>query len=278
MRIARCADEDSKIFWAAVDPEGQSVRLLSGALNDWAPQFTETRDDSTLPFNGITRPLAGLRLLPPVEKSNKIVVCGANYAKHLMEFGVKPTSQPVAFLKSYGALIGANDAIRYPPTTKQLDHEVELVAVMGTFSLDRANPLASLLGYTVGNDVSARDIQRLGPAGIGLDLFGAKSQDRTCGVGPWIVTLDEFTEQQPRLGLRLRVNGDLRQDGNSGDMTWSIAELLNFVDERSSLEAGDILFTGTPHGVSDATGNFLKRGDLVEAEVEKIGVLRNRVE
>jgi 2-keto-4-pentenoate hydratase/2-oxohepta-3-ene-1,7-dioic acid hydratase in catechol pathway len=277
MRIARCS-AGGETFWAVVNAATQSVRPLKGVFASWAPTLTATRDELGLPFSGGERPLEDLRLLPPIEKSNKIVVAGANYKKHLAEFGLEVPTQPIAFLKSYGALIGANDPIRYPPTTEQLDHEVELVAVMGTPSLNAADPVSCLLGYTVGNDVSARDIQRRGPAGIGMDLFGSKSQDRTCGLGPWIVTLDEFGTGQPRLDLTLRVNGEVRQSGSTREMTWTVAELLRFVNERSSLESGDILFTGTPHGVAEPTGKWLRRGDVVEAEVEGIGMLRNLIE
>src|SRR5690554_7937813 len=96
-----------------------------------------------------------------------------------------------------------------------MDHEVELVAVIGSSQIDLQNPLACVLGYTVGNDVSARDLQRSGPKGIGMDLFSAKSQDRTTGVGPWIVTKDEFPQGSPKLRLTLAVNGEVRQDGTT---------------------------------------------------------------
>ena len=279
MRIARCT-AGIEPFWAVVEDGEASVRPIAGAFDDWAPAIARGEGESALRFAGDSRPLKGLRLLPPVEKSRKIVVAGANYASHLKaDFGVSERPvQPVAFLKAYGALIGAHDPIRYPPMTRELDHEVELVAVFGAKKLDRADPLSGLLGYTVGNDVSARDVQRAGPAAIGMDLFGSKSQDRTTGLGPWIVTRDAFPAGSPRLRLTLSVNGDIRQDGTTADMTWNVAELLSFVDDRSSLECGDVLFTGTPSGVGHGTGRYLKPGDVVEATVEGIGSLRNVVE
>jgi 2-keto-4-pentenoate hydratase/2-oxohepta-3-ene-1,7-dioic acid hydratase in catechol pathway len=215
-------------------------------------------------------------LLPPVEPSNRVVVAGANYSKHLKEFGLEPPSQPVAFLKAYGALIGARDPIRFPPLTEKLDHEVELVAVIGA-EVDLNDPLACVLGYTVGNDVSARDLQLSGPKGIGMDLFAAKSQDRSTGLGPWIVTRDEFPAGQPQLRMTLRVNDEVRQDGHTGDMTWTVGQLIHFVQQRSSFACGDVLFTGSPAGVGMATGKYLKAGDVVEATVEGIGSLRNQV-
>jgi 2-keto-4-pentenoate hydratase/2-oxohepta-3-ene-1,7-dioic acid hydratase in catechol pathway len=277
MKLARCSGGGAP-FWAVVDVEAATVRPIEGPFHAWAPAITRGDGQAALRFAGEPRPLASVRLLPPIEKTNKVVIVGANYSKHLVEFGLAAPAQPVAFLKSYGALIGADDPIRYPPLTEELDHEVELVAVIGAERVDRADPLSSVLGYTAGNDVSARDVQRSGPPGIGMDLFGAKSQDRTTGLGPWIVTRDEFPPGQPVLRLMLKVDGDVRQDGSSGDMTWPVEHLIRFVDERSSLECGDVMFTGTPNGVGQGTGRYLKPGEMVEASVEGVGALRNVVE
>ena len=198
MKLARCTDGGAP-FWAVVDAERGELRPLEGNIADWGPALTaligqgdaKSPMESVLRFNGSVRALASVRLLPPVEKTNRVVVAGANYAKHLAaDFGLQTHSQPIAFLKAYGALIGADDPIRYPPLTQELDYEVELVAVIGAERVDREDPLSSVLGYTVGNDVSARDLQRSGPPGVGMDLFAAKSADQTTGVGPWIVTRD----------------------------------------------------------------------------------------
>ncbi|GAA7766893.1 hydrolase [Cupriavidus sp. SHE] len=277
MKIARCTDGGAP-FWAVVDTSRSEVTPISGAFSEWAPALTRGAGAAALKLADAPRPLDGVRLLPPIEKTNRVVVAGANYAKHLQsDFGLKSHSQPVAFLKAYGALIGAGDPIRYPPLTAELDHEVELVAVIGAERVDRDDPLSSVLGYTVGNDVSARDLQRSGPPGVGMDLFGAKSQDRTTGLGPWIVTRDEFPAGSPSLRLTLKVNGETRQDASSGEMTWNVAELVRFVDERSSFDCGDVLYTGSPEGTGQGTGRFLRPGDVVEASVEGIGTLRNVV-
>lgn len=281
MKLARCTDGGAP-FWAVVDAERGELRPIEGDIADWGPALTALvnrgEGEAALRFNGPVRALATVRLLPPVTKSNRVVVAGANYAKHLAaDFGLKTHSQPIAFLKAYGALIGANDPIRYPPLTQELDHEVELVAVIGAEKVNRDDPLSSVLGYTVGNDVSARDLQRSGPPGVGMDLFAAKSADQTTGVGPWIVTKDEFGPGSPKLKLLLRVNGDLRQEGDTADMTWDVAHLVKFVDERSRFECGDILFTGSPAGTAQGSGKFLKVGDVVEAQIPGIGTLRNVV-
>ncbi|NKI16488.1 fumarylacetoacetate hydrolase family protein [Spongiibacter sp. KMU-166] len=282
MKLARCEIEN-KVFWAKVDDQSDTLHVIVGAFSEWGPALTRSMsagpcDDSLLPLSGETVPLSAARLLPPVEPVNRVVVAGANYAKHLAaDFGLSSPPQPVAFLKAYGALIGANDELRYPPLTSKLDHEVELVVVIGDTDIDIEKPLDSVLGYTVGNDVSARDLQHSGPKGIGMDLFAAKSQDKTTGVGPWIVTRDEFPAGSPVVQLKLSVDGDLRQDGTTGDMTWDVGELIKFVQARSSFTAGDILFTGSPDGVGQGTGKFLNPGELVEATIEGIGTLANRV-
>lgn len=275
MKIARCTTGGAP-FWGVVDTDSKTIQRIAGGIQDWAPEVTRTNGKTTLQLEGDPVPLDKVRFLPPIEKSNQVIVAGANYQKHLAEFDIGKPPQPLAFLKSMGALIGATDEIRYPPLTKCLDHEVELVVVIGD-TVDTDNPMASVLGYTVGNDVSARDLQRSSIPNIGMDLFSAKSLDRTTSVGPWIVTRDEFPDGSPKLGLKLTVNGEVRQNGTTADMIWDVAELIRFVNARSAFECGDILFTGTPDGVGAATGKFLQPGDVVEATVEGVGTLRNVV-
>src|SRR5690606_14603147 len=252
-------------------------RPISGGIGEWGPGVTRGEGEAALRFEGPARALSTLRLLAPCERTSKVVIAGANYSKHLVEFGVAAPAQPIAFLKAFGALIGANDPIRYPPLTEQLDYECELVVVIGSDEIDLDDPLASVLGYTAGNDVSARDLQRSGPAGIGMDLYAAKSQDRSTPVGPWIVTRDEFPAGSPALRLSTTINGEVRQDGTTADMTWDVAELVRFVQPRVSFGAGDLLFTGTPEGVGQGSGRYLNPGDRVEVSIEGIGVLNNVV-
>lgn len=280
MKLARCSDGGAP-FWGVVDVEAGLVTPIDGPFEEWAPRLTRGEGAAALKHSAAPRALSGLRLLAPVERSSRVVVAGANYTRHLVEFGLAAPSQPFAFLKAYGALIGANDPIRHPPLTSQLDHEVELVAVIGAAKVNLDDPLSSVLGYTVGNDVSSRDLQHSGPKGIGMDLFAAKSGDLTTGVGPWIVTRDEIADKfgtgSPRLRLCLKVNGETRQDANTAEMTWDVADLIRFIDQRSSFGCGDILFTGSPAGVGMGTGIWLKPGDVVEASVEGIGTLINIV-
>jgi 2-keto-4-pentenoate hydratase/2-oxohepta-3-ene-1,7-dioic acid hydratase in catechol pathway len=276
MRIARATDNKTT-FWGVVDAEASTIRLFKGNFADWAPAVTSGGGEAALSFTGEVRRLADVHLLAPIERVARVMVAGVNYAKHLVEFGVAPPAQPFAFLKAYRALIGPYEEIRYPPLTQELDHEVELVAVIGAEKVDRNDPFSSVLGYAVGNDVSSRDLQRSGPKGVGMDLLAAKSQDSTTPVGPWIVTRDEFPKGSPALQMTLSVNGDIRQSASSGTMTWGVDKLIQFIDERTSFDVGDILFTGSPAGVGQGTGKFLNPGDVVEATIEGIGTLRNVV-
>lgn len=276
MKLARCSD-GVRSFWAVVDPDRGTVRAVEGRVADWGSAITRGDGESALRFAGEERRLSELRLLPPCDNTSSVVIAGANYARHLKEFGVAPPTQPIAFLKAYSALIGSLDDIRYPPLTNELDYECELVVVIGDAEIDLADPLSSVLGYTAGNDVSARDLQRSGPAGIGMDLYAAKSQDRSTPVGPWIVTRDEFPSGSPHLRLSTTINGERRQDGTTADMTWDVAELIRFVHTRVSFTAGDLLFTGTPEGVGQTSGRYMKPGDIVEVELEGVGTLRNRI-
>jgi 2-keto-4-pentenoate hydratase/2-oxohepta-3-ene-1,7-dioic acid hydratase in catechol pathway len=276
MKIARCSHGGAP-SWALVHAEDGIVRPFSGALSDWAPGITQGKGAAGLPFSGEEWRLEDVHLLPPGERGITVLVAGANYGKHLKEFNIEPPRSPFAFLKPYRALIGARDPIVHSSLTQQLDFEVELVAVVGTPLAGQAHPLHSVLGYTVGNDISARDLQR-GPGGpIGMDFLSGKGLDRSTPVGPWIVTRDEFGDETPDLQLTLRVNGKLRQDGRTSEMRWNVGELLAFVNARSAVEPGDVLFTGTPAGVAQGDGQFLKPGDIVETTIERIGSLRNRV-
>ena len=274
MRIAR-AENGGAPFWGVVDAHASTIRPFAGSFSEWAPAVTRGAGEAALAFTGETLALADVHLLAPIERSARVMIAGVNYTKHLVEFGVAPPSQPFAFLKAYRALTGPFDPIRFPPLTSELDHEVELVAVIGAEQVDRDDPLASVLGYTVGNDVSSRDLQRSGPKGVGMDLLAAKSQDATTPVGPWIVTRDEFPAGSPKLQMTLAVNGQVRQSASSGDMTWGVDELIRFIDARTSFDCGDILFTGSPEGVGQGTGIFLNSGEVMETTIEGIGTLRN---
>lgn len=274
MRIARCRFEESEA-WFSVDPEAGTARRVTGAFTKWAQRLTE-RPGSALRLSADNIPLEKLRFLPPALPTATVVATGATYAKHIAGLGLQMPKSPSAFMKTYPSLIGHEEQIAYPAITTQLDYECELVVVVGAAEIDRENPIRCVLGYTAGNDVSARDQQFSGGV-TGMDMFSGKVLDGTSGLGPWIVTRDEFGDVHPDLELELTVDGERRQHDRTGSMVWGVGDLLNYVDARTRLHCGDVMFTGTPAGVAHEDGRYLEPGQVVEARVERIGTLRNVV-
>jgi 2-keto-4-pentenoate hydratase/2-oxohepta-3-ene-1,7-dioic acid hydratase in catechol pathway len=222
----------------------------------------------------IGRPLDGVRLLAPIPRPRKNIFCmGRNYAEHAAERGAAPPDRPVFFTKAPTTVIGHEAAIVHHAATQALDYEVELAAVVGRAGRDIApeDALQHVFGYTVLNDVTARDLQK-----AHQQWFKGKSLDTFCPMGPVLVTADEIPDPQA-LGIRLRVNGATRQEATTGQMIFDVAALLAALSAGMTLEPGDILATGTPSGVGAATGAYLRPGDVVEAEIDGLGCLRNRV-
>jgi 2-keto-4-pentenoate hydratase/2-oxohepta-3-ene-1,7-dioic acid hydratase in catechol pathway len=274
MRIGRFSD-GSAAFWAAVDSDAGRVRPLVGGVQDWGPGVAAGGGDAA-PLRGDAHALGDVQILMPAESGAKVVCLGATYAKHVEGLGREMAGQPAGFWKPFTALLDPEAEIVYPSITNALDFEVELTIVVGTERVDRANPASSILGYTVGNDVSLRDLQFAGSV-TGMDMFSSKSADRSSGIGPWIVTRDEFGDGHPDLLLTLNVNGEERQKERTSAMAWPVDFLLRWADERTTLSAGDVVMTGTPAGVAYEDGRYLQPGDVVEAAIEGIGTLRNTV-
>jgi 2-keto-4-pentenoate hydratase/2-oxohepta-3-ene-1,7-dioic acid hydratase in catechol pathway len=274
MKIGRFSD-GTTTFWAAVDSDAGQVRPLAGGVREWGPRVSAGGGDAA-PLRGDTVALDGLTMVMPAEERSKVVCLGATYAKHVEGLGREMAGQPAGFWKPFSALLDPEAEIVYPSITEALDFEVELTIVVGTDKVDRANPVQSILGYTVGNDVSLRDLQFAGSV-TGMDMFSAKSADRSSGLGPWIVTRDEFGDEHPDLLLTLSVNGEERQKERTSAMAWPVDFLLRWADERTTLSTGDVVMTGTPAGVAYEDGRYLQPGDVVEAVIERIGTLRNTV-
>ena len=213
----------------------------------------------------------------PIVRPRKNVFClGQNYAAHAAESGSPPPTSPIYFTKPPTTVIGPGDAIPYPQgLTARLDWEVELGVIIGRGGRDipEARALEHIFGYTIFNDVSARDLQYRTS-----QWFKGKSLDGSSPMGPVIVTPDEIPDPQ-RLRLQLSVNGIGKQDSNTNDMIFSVARILADLSAGMTLEPGDCISTGTPQGVGDGRKppEYLKPGDVMEAEVERIGVLRNPV-
>jgi 2-keto-4-pentenoate hydratase/2-oxohepta-3-ene-1,7-dioic acid hydratase in catechol pathway len=274
MKLARVLADDVPT-WGLVDEGKGVVDLIDGPLRAWAPTLTADFAAGP-PLNGRTVDLDRDRLLIPVDPGSKVMATGATYAKHVAGMGLTMPEKPAAFVLPYESLIGPTDDIRYPPLTEQLDYEVELVVVMGTPVRRGDSGAAGILGYCVGNDVSARDLQ-FGGSVTGMDIFSAKGLDDTSGIGPWITTRDEFGAGDPDLELTLTVDGELRQRDRTSSLVWGPGELIEYVAARSRLAPGDVMFTGTPSGVAHEDGRYLERGQVVEAAVEGLGALRNTV-
>ena len=222
-----------------------------------------------------------VRLMAPVPRPGALISAGKNFSDHVAEMSSKkgPVA-PVAFLKLPGSVIGPEDDIPYPPEVKNLDYEVELAVVIGKPCVDvsEGEALNYVAGYASFNDISARDIIR-GENKSGIHLMG-KSFPGFAPMGPYLVTADEIADPQ-NLKLWLRVNDETRQDSNLGYMIFKIRDMIAYWSQMS-LNPGDVLTTGTPRGVaagrkSDQVPWWLKPGDLVEAEVEGLGCLRNRI-
>ena len=217
-----------------------------------------------LRFSGKRAPLSDCRLLAPVLPS-KIVAIGVNYRDHAQEMGHTLPAEPLMFLKPATAVIGPGDAIQKPAVTQRLDYEGELVVVVGGLvrKADRAAAAEAILGYTIGNDVTARDLQ----ASDG-QWTRAKGFDSFAPIGPWIETdLDVAS-----VAIETRLNGEIRQSSNTKNLIFDPVGLVSSVSNVMTLLPGDCIFTGTPAGVGP-----MEPGDRVEVEIEGIGVLSNTV-
>ena len=208
----------------------------------------------------------------PLYRPGKIICLGLNYAEHAAEGGRAAPEEPIYFEKAVSAMVAHGEAVIYDESLGRVDPEPELAFIVGKRASKVSEAMAPeyIAGYTILNDVTARDIQ-------GRDIekkqpwFRSKSIDTFCPVGPWIVTSDEIGPLEP-LRIRLKVNGEVRQAGTTADLIFKIPSLIATISSLITLEAGDMVSTGTPAGVAPVLP-----GDLVEVEVEKIGVLRNPV-
>ena len=206
-----------------------------------------------------------MKLQEPLVPS-KIVCVGRNYREHAAELGNKMPDEPLLFLKAPSAIIYSGDDIVLPGASQQVEHEGELGVVIGRVARNipsGEDPLSYVLGYTCVNDVTARDLQRKD-----VQFTRGKSFDTFCPVGPWI----ETDIDPGNVVVQTRLNGEVKQKGNTADMAFPVAFLIRYISEIMTLYPGDLIATGTPAGVSR-----MKPGDIVEVEVAGIGVLQNRV-
>jgi 2-keto-4-pentenoate hydratase/2-oxohepta-3-ene-1,7-dioic acid hydratase in catechol pathway len=226
--------------------------------------------------------IGDIKLCAPFSNPGTMYCAGANYYGHAKEMGNeldKSTIEPLFFLKSNGAIIGPNDDIRLPKDYSQkYDWEVELAAVIGHegHHLTLDNAMDIVVGYTIFNDVSARDVGRRTDWNFGMDWFRHKSFDTSAPMGPWIIPASKIGDPQ-NLNIKTTISGEVMQDDNTNDMVFSIAELIVSLTKQVPLRPGDIIATGTCAGVGVFRGIFLKPGDDIKLEIEGIGELCNPV-
>ncbi|MFC0295956.1 MULTISPECIES: fumarylacetoacetate hydrolase family protein [Geobacillus] len=225
--------------------------------------------------HGLVIDRGSVKIEAPVLRPNKIICVGHNYREHILEMKRELPEYPVIFAKFSNAIIGPEDDIPLPPITNQLDYEAEFAFVIGkrARNVKQADALEYVAGYTIVNDVTARDLQRRT-----IQWLQGKTLDGSAPMGPWLVTKDEIPDPHS-LDISLTVNGEERQRSNTRNLVFNVHYLVGFLSHIMTLEPGDVICTGTPGGVGVARNPqaFLQHGDVVRIEVERIGVLENRV-
>ena len=262
---------------AMLDAQGR-VRDASSIVADLEAASLVESIERLRGIDAATLPLAGgdPRIGPPVRGTGKIVCIGLNYLDHARETGQAPPDEPIVFLKATSSIVGPNDDIVLPPDAAKGDWEVELGVVIGREA--RRASLAAAMDHVAGfcliNDVSERSYQLerggLWDKGKGCDTFGP--------LGPWLVTPDDVADFRA-LGLECRVNGRIVQAGNTRDMIFDVPFLVHYVSQFMSLQPGDVISTGTPHGVGMGMKppQWLCDGDVVELSIDGLGTQRQRV-
>ncbi|MFD1039249.1 fumarylacetoacetate hydrolase family protein [Virgibacillus byunsanensis] len=224
---------------------------------------------------GISFDVEEVYVSTPIPSPSKIICVGKNYAEHAAEMQSDVPDFPVLFSKFSNALVGPEDAIEKSDVTQKLDYEVELAVVIGKEAshVKREDALGYIAGYTIGNDISARDLQKRTP-----QWLQGKTLDNSTPVGPWIVTADEVGDPS-NLSIRSLVNGEERQSSTTDQLIFDIPFLIEFISNLITLKPGDLILTGTPNGVGVAMKppQFLQDGDVVTLEIEKIGQMENKV-
>jgi 2-keto-4-pentenoate hydratase/2-oxohepta-3-ene-1,7-dioic acid hydratase in catechol pathway len=259
---------------AVMDNEG-IARDVSGIVADFGPEFFASGGLAALSADSGLPAVTG-RIGAPIARPGKVVCIGLNYSDHAAETGATPPERPVVFMKDPSTVVGPYDDVLIPRGSVKTDWEVELGVVIGSTAryLDSPDDAARVVaGYTVSHDVSEREFQlELSPQ---WDL--GKSCETFNPVGPWLVTADEVADPQ-RLGLRLSVNGESRQDGNTANMIFDVGYLIWYLSQYMVLEPGDLINTGTPAGVALGRPDhpYLRAGDVVRLEIDGLGHAQQR--
>jgi len=283
------------VFDAAKLTGKPAYATVMGILADWkaADGLLRKAAAGAAKSRAKRQPLAKTKLLAPLRFPSAIYCAGANYADHAAEMAAREGNPPPPdphtlghkawhFIKAAGTITDPGATVKISTYAKSMDWEIELAAVIGRTGKDipQDKALSYVAGYTIANDLSARDRGRR--AGVPdaspfkWDWTKHKTFDGSCPLGPWIVPASDIGDPQ-KLGLKLWVNGVLKQDSNSGSMIFNLAEQIAQLSVNMTLHPGDLILTGTPAGVGAGRGEFLKAGDVVKLWIEKIGELENRM-
>jgi 2-keto-4-pentenoate hydratase/2-oxohepta-3-ene-1,7-dioic acid hydratase in catechol pathway len=283
------------VFDAAKLTGKPAYATVMGILADWkaADGLLRKAAAGATKSRAKRQPLAKTKLLAPLRFPSAIYCAGANYADHAAEMAAREGNPPPPdphtlghkawhFIKAAGAITDPGATVKISTYAKSMDWEIELAAVIGRTGKDipHDKALSYVAGYTIANDLSARDRGRRSgvpdASPFKWDWTKHKTFDGSCPLGPWIVPASDIGDPQ-KLGLKLWVNGVLKQDSNSGSMIFTLAEQIEQLSAGMTLHPGDLILTGTPAGVGAGRGEFLKAGDVVKLWIEKIGELENRM-
>lgn len=253
----------------------KALAILSHGLVETIGGRQESKKAAPKLPRGMILPLESVRLRAPIARPGKITCIGMNYADHAREGGKEPPTAPIFFLKASNTVIGPNDPIILPPNSEKVDYEAEFAVVLGKPGrrISEESAYQYVAGYTILNDVSARDMQ----FGDG-QWFRGKSCDTFAPTGPWIVTRDEVPDPH-NLRISLTLNGQTMQDSNTSNLIFRVPYLVSYLSQSLSWETGDLISTGTPPGVGVHRNPpvLLKSGDEVSITVERLGTLTNPV-
>jgi acylpyruvate hydrolase len=258
--------------------DGQSLRTgLPTTLTDVISAGPDVvRSISQAIESGRGTRVLGAQLAVPASPTARIVCVGLNYTKHAIEGGNPIPTYPALFLRVWSSVVADGESLHIPQVSEKLDYEAELMVVIGRSGryISEANALDHVFGYTVFNDGSIRDYQRKS-----TQWTAGKNFDSTGAVGPWIVTADELPPGAHGLRIQSRLDGQVMQDSDTSDMIFSVAKVVHTVSEIMTLQPGDLIAMGTPSGVGYARTPplWMKSGQRLEVEIERIGVLNNQV-
>jgi len=273
--------------WSGPNPPRSLLEILSRGPA-WLDAIREisASPEKTLPIESVT-------LMAPLPRPGKLLALAGNYAEHIKEASLergfemglsdspRQTTTPRPFLMPSSVVSGPGDIIPWPAYSKEIDYELELAVVIGKTAknVEAADALDCVAGYTIANDVSARSVtfktkRDARPWDEFYDWLNGKWADGFCPMGPYLVTKDEIPDVQ-NLQMTLKVNGQVRQNANTGQMIYPVADIVSFLSHLMTLEPGDVISTGTPSGVGVATDNFLQARDNIECAIEGLGTLTN---